>query len=110
MTPGQHSRETLKNMQNHGRPGVVVTVCPIDYRYGSEQMREIFGEEGKLRRMLLAEATLAESQAQVGMIPPEAAATIFEVATSGRVTLQRVAEIEAEIRHDVMAVVKALSE
>jgi len=87
-----------------------MTVCPIDYRYGSEQMRDIFGEEGKLRRMLLVEAALAESQAQVGMIPPEAAAAIFEAATSGRVTPQRVAEIEAEIRHDVMAVVKALAE
>ncbi|MCK4970831.1 MAG: hypothetical protein KAS77_09895, partial [Thermoplasmata archaeon] len=96
-------------MQDHGRHGVAVTVCPIDYRYGSEQMRDIFGEEGKLRRMLLVEAALAESQAQVGMIPPEAAAAIFEAATSGRVTPQRVAEIEDEIRHDVMAVVKALA-
>ena len=54
-----------------------MTVCPIDYRYGSEEMREIFSEEGKLRRMLLVEAALAESQAQVGMIPSEAAASIY---------------------------------
>ncbi len=87
-----------------------MTVCPIDYRYGSEEMREIFSEEGKLRRMLLVEAALAESQAQVGMIPSEAAASIYDAAISGRVTAQRVAEIEDEIRHDVMAVVRALAE
>ncbi len=87
-----------------------MTVCPIDYRYGSEEMREIFSEEGKLRRMLLVEAALAESQAQVGMIPSEAAASIYDAAISGRVTAQRVAEIEDEIRHDVMAVVRALTE
>jgi adenylosuccinate lyase len=90
--------------------GVGVTVCPLDYRYGTKEMRDIFSEEGKLRRMLLVEAALAEAQARVGMVPPEAAAAISEAAMSGRVTAHRVAEIEAETRHDVMSVVKALAE
>ncbi len=93
-----------------GRTGVGVTVCPLDYRYGTKEMRDIFSEEGKLRRMLMVEAALAEAQAQVGMVPPGAAATIPEAALSGRVTAQRVAEIETETRHDVMSVVKALAE
>ncbi len=93
-----------------GRTGVGVTVCPLDYRYGTKEMRDIFSEEGKLRRMLMVEAALAEAQAQVGMVPPGAAATISEAALSGRVTAQRVAEIETETRHDVMSVVKALAE
>ena len=87
-----------------------MTVCPLDYRYGSKEMREIFSEQGKLQRMLMVEAALAESQAQVGMVPSESAAAIHEAATSGRVTTQRVADIEAEIHHDVMAVVRALAE
>ncbi|UCC94205.1 MAG: adenylosuccinate lyase, partial [Thermoplasmata archaeon] len=87
-----------------------MTVCPIDYRYGTEEMRAIFSEEGKLRRMLMVEAALAEAQAQLGMVPPEAATAISEAATSGRVTAQRVNELEAETRHDVMSVVKALAE
>jgi adenylosuccinate lyase len=93
-----------------GRTGVGVTVCPLDYRYGTEEMRAIFSEEGKLLRMLMVEAALAEAQARVGMVPPEAAATISESVMSGSVTVQRVAEIEAETRHDVMSVVKALAE
>jgi adenylosuccinate lyase len=87
-----------------------LAVCPIDYRYGSEEMREIFSEEGKLQRMLLVEAALAEAQAAVGMIPAEAGASITEAARSGRVTAERVAEIEAETKHDVMAIVRALAE
>ena len=93
-----------------GRDGVGLTVCPLDYRYGTKEMRDIFSEEGKLRRMLMVEAALAEAQARVGMVPTEAAAAISEASTSGRVTAQRVAEIEAETRHDVMSVVKALAE
>ena len=93
-----------------GRTGVGVTVCPLDYRYGTEEMRAIFSEEGKLRRMLMVEAALAGAQARVGMVPPEAASAISEAAASGRVTPRRVAEIEAETRHDVMSVVKALAE
>jgi adenylosuccinate lyase len=90
--------------------GVGMTVCPLDYRYGTKEMRAIFSEEGKLRRMLMAEEALAEAQAKLGMIPPEAAAAISEAVMSGRVTAQRVDEIEAETRHDVMSVVKALAE
>jgi len=92
------------------RTGVGVTVCPLDYRYGTREMREIFSEEGKLRRMLAVEAALAEAQASLGMVPAEAAAAISQAATSGRVTAQRVAEIEEETRHDVMSVVKAMAE
>jgi adenylosuccinate lyase len=90
--------------------GVGVVVCPLDYRYGTKEMRDIFSEEGKLRRMLMVEAALAEAQAKVGMIPPEAASAISEAAMSGRVTAQRVAQIEDETRHDVMSVVKAMAE
>jgi adenylosuccinate lyase len=87
-----------------------LAVCPLEYRYGSKEMRAIFSEEGKLQRMLLVEATLARVQAELGMIPQEAAEAIDEAAKSGRVTAQRVAEIEEETRHDVMSIVKALAE
>ncbi len=87
-----------------------MAVCPLDYRYGSKEMRDIFSEEGKLRRMLLVEAALAEAQAEVGMVPAEAADAISEAARSGRVTTERVAAIEAETRHDVASVVRALAE
>jgi len=85
-------------------------VCPIDYRYGRTEMKRIFSEEHRLRTLLMVEATLAEAHAAVGNIPQDAPAKIREAIGTGKVRLERVKEIEAEIRHDLMAVVKALSE
>lgn len=85
-------------------------VCPLDFRYGREEMRRVFGEEARLAQLLRVEAALARAQAAVGMVPGEAAEEIARKATLEHVGLARVKEIEAEIKHDLMAVVKALAE
>ena len=85
-------------------------VCPLDYRYGSDAMRALFSEDGRLKRMLEVEAALARAQAQLGMIPAPAAHAITEAARSGRVKAARVNELEEQIKHDIMALVRALSE
>ncbi|HDI01050.1 MAG TPA: adenylosuccinate lyase [Candidatus Bathyarchaeota archaeon] len=86
-------------------------VLPIDTgRYGMPEMVRIFEEESRLRKMLLVEAALAKAHAELGNIPREDAERIWEVATSGVVKLERVKEIEAEIKHETMAVVRALAE
>jgi len=60
--------------------------------------------------MLDVEAALAWAHAEVGNIPREAAQKIAERASTRYVKLERVKEIEKEIKHDVMALVRALSE
>lgn len=87
-----------------------MAVHPIDYRYGSEEMRRIWEEETKLQRLLDVEAALAKAHAKVGNIPLESARVINGRANTKYVRPGRVKEIEAEIQHDIMAVVKALSE
>ncbi|WP_461863451.1 adenylosuccinate lyase [Thermococcus sp.] len=87
-----------------------MAVHPIDYRYGSEEMRRIWEEGNKLQKLLDVEAALARAHARVGNIPEESARVISERANTKLVRLERVKEIEAEIHHDIMAVVKALSE
>ncbi|RLF10419.1 MAG: adenylosuccinate lyase [Thermoprotei archaeon] len=88
-----------------------MAILPIDSgRYGSEEMRRIFTEEARLQRMLDVEAALAKANAELGLIPKEAAQVIAERANVKFVKLERVKEIEASIRHDVMAIVEALSE
>ncbi|WP_457754271.1 adenylosuccinate lyase [Thermococcus sp.] len=86
-----------------------MAVHPIDYRYGSEEMRKIWEEENKLQKLLDAEAALARAHAKVGNIPKKSAEVISEKANTKYVKLERVKEIEGEIHHDIMAVVKALS-
>jgi len=87
-----------------------MAIHPIDYRYGSEEMRRIFEEESKLQKLLEVEAALARAHAKLGNIPEEAAKEISKKASTKYVKLERVKEIEAEINHDLMAVVLALAE
>ncbi|MFP4171156.1 MAG: adenylosuccinate lyase [Methanomassiliicoccales archaeon] len=85
-------------------------LCPLDYRYGRQEMKSIFTEEKRLENLLKVEAALSMAHAQVGNIPQEAAEEIASNANLDRVTKERVGEIEAETRHDMMALVRALTE
>jgi adenylosuccinate lyase len=73
-------------------------------------MKRIFDDENRLQRMLDVEAALAWAHAEVGDIPRKDAVTIRRMASVKRVKLARVTAIEKEIKHDVAAVVRALSE
>ncbi len=89
----------------------LLPILPIDTgRYGTAEMRRIFEEENRLQRYLDVEAALAWAHAEVGNIPREDAQKIMEMASTRYVKIERVKEIEKEIRHDVMAMVKALAE
>ncbi|MDT8357845.1 MAG: adenylosuccinate lyase, partial [Methanomicrobiaceae archaeon] len=81
---------------------------PIDFRYGTPEMRAVWDEEHRFRCIVAAEVALAEAEAESGVIPGEAAAQIRECAP--RASLPRAKEIEAEIGHDMMAIVKAIAE
>jgi len=85
-------------------------LCPIDFRYGRPKMKAIFDEETRLQRLLDVEAALARAEAKAGLIPADAATEISKRATTKRVTVSRVEELEKETRHDLMAVVLALTE
>ena len=85
-----------------------MAVCPLDYRYGREKVKRIFSEESKLKYMLRVEVSLIRALANFDKVP-EGCVEIVERAAEN-VSLKRVKEIEGEIKHDVMAVVKALAE
>ncbi|MGI0018928.1 MAG: adenylosuccinate lyase [Nitrososphaera sp.] len=86
-------------------------ILPIDSgRYGSKEMREIFSDEKRLQYQLDFEAAVAKVQSEIGMVPADAAQDIGRVAKSGKVTLARVAELEAASEHDTAALVEAISE
>lgn len=85
-------------------------VCPACWRYGSDDMRAIFTEDAKLTYSLQVEAALAWAEADLGIIPREAAEEIARKATTEYVTPEAVFAREKEIRHDVMAMVQILTE
>ena len=86
-------------------------ILPIDTgRYGTPEMRRVFEEENRVQKMLDVEAALAWAHAEVGNIPRKDAERIVAAASLRHVKLERIKEIEREIKHDVMALVRALAE
>jgi adenylosuccinate lyase len=85
-------------------------ICPVEFRYGRDEVRALFGRERRLRRALRVEAALALSEAELGLLPDEAARAIERAAGDGSVRLERVDELERELKHDVMAITRALGE
>lgn len=84
-----------------------MAVSPLDSRYKTE-MTPVFDEENKLRKWMEVEVALAKAHAELGHIPREAPSAIE--AGMEKVKVGRVHEIEAEIHHDLMAMVRALAE
>lgn len=87
-----------------------MAIHPIEFRYGTPEMRSVWDTENKLQKMLEVEAALAKAEASVNLIPEEAAEEISSKASTKYVTVQRVNEIEKETNHDIASIVKALAE
>jgi len=76
-------------------------------RYTRPQVAEIWSDEGRYRRWLDVELSVCEVLAERGDIPAEAVRSIREKASFDTA---RIAEIEAEVRHDVIAFLTNVAE
>ncbi|WP_290900192.1 adenylosuccinate lyase, partial [Ferroglobus sp.] len=83
-------------------------VHPIDYRYGTKEMKRIWSEESRIKRMIRVEIALLKALAKLGYLSEESVKKLAKRAR--RISPERVKEIEAEIKHDVMALVRAIAE
>ncbi|AGI47916.1 adenylosuccinate lyase [Thermoplasmatales archaeon BRNA1] len=73
-------------------------------------MKSIFSESSRIRYQMQVEAALAQAHAQLGEISQADADEISRVAGSDEVTVERIKEIEKLTNHDLMAMVKAMTE
>jgi adenylosuccinate lyase len=76
-------------------------------RYARPAMKAIWTDEGRLSRWLEVELAVCEVQAERGLIPPDALA---EIRAHAAFDPARVAEIEARVRHDVIAFLTDVAE
>jgi adenylosuccinate lyase len=76
-------------------------------RYTRPAMGRIWSEENKYRMWLEVEVTTSETLAEAGIVPVSAARAIR---AHGEVDVARIQEIEAEVKHDVIAFTTALAE
>ena len=87
-----------------------MSVSPLDYRYGRPEAKEIWSREGRHSRQLDVERALVWAHCQLGRVSAEHYDIIADISDPGIVTADRVDEIEAETRHDIMALTKAMAE
>ena len=70
-----------------------MAIHPIEFRYGTPEMKKIWEEENKLQKMLDVESALAQAEGKLGIIPQEVAD-----------------EIAAKANHDIAALSKSITE
>jgi adenylosuccinate lyase len=76
-------------------------------RYTRPEMARIWSDENRFRTWLAVEVAATETLATAGLVPKEAAKAIKERADF---RVERIHQIEAEVRHDVIAFTTAVAE
>ena len=84
--------------------------CPLDYRYGSQDFKDIWSERGRHERQIEVERALIWAHWQMGKVTEEDYRIIESISNPEDVTKERVSEIEAQTKHDIMALTKAMAE
>jgi adenylosuccinate lyase len=83
-------------------------LSPLTWRYGSGEMRRVWSEAEKRRLLRRFWVALAEAQQGAGLV---SAAQVADLrAHVEDIDIARAAEIEHEIRHDLMAEIKTFAE
>ena len=76
-------------------------------RYTRAEMARIWSDENRFRNWLAVEVAATETLAEAGIVPKDAARAIKERADF---KVERIHEIEAEVKHDVIAFTTAVAE
>lgn len=79
-------------------------------RYTRQEMADIWSPQSKFRIWFEIEAHAADKMAELGIIPKEAAKTIWEKAGNATFDVDRIDDIEREVKHDVIAFLTHLAE
>ena len=79
-------------------------------RYSRSQMTAIWAQDTKFRIWFEIEAHACDALAELGVIPKEAAAKIWEKGNAATFDVARIDEIERTTKHDVIAFLTHLSE
>jgi adenylosuccinate lyase len=83
-------------------------LSPFTWRYGTKEMRQLWSQEHKRKLWRRVWVALAAAQQQAGLVSAEQVDDLR--AHQDEIDLQRAFEIEADIRHDLMAEVKTYAE
>src|SRR5277367_3489402 len=99
----RHRLRTLQNLASAEWPKELDLIA----RYTRPEMGRVWSDENRFQKWLEVELAASETLAEAGVVPREAAAKLRQRA---RVDVARINEIEAKVRHDVIAFTIAVQE
>jgi len=79
-------------------------------RYSRPEMTSIWEPQTRFRIWFEIEAHAADAMAELGVIPKDAAKTVWDKARNAVFDIERIDEIEREVKHDVIAFLTHLAE
>jgi adenylosuccinate lyase len=91
----------------HDDDGKALAMIP---RYSRPEMAAIWSPETRFRIWFEIEAHAAQAMAELGVIPAEAARTIWDKGAGAVFDIARIDAIESEVKHDVIAFLSHLAE
>jgi 3-carboxy-cis,cis-muconate cycloisomerase len=90
-------------------PSIVIASKLWGDMFGTAAMRGLFSDDAMVQRYLDVEAALARAQANVGIVPSEAAAAITAVAEVGRVDWEQLSARTQIVGYPILPLVEQLS-
>ena len=81
---------------------------PFSWRYGSEQMRQIFSEENKYKLWRKIWIAIAKAQVKEGLVSQQELKDLED--NQNNIDIARIWEIEKDTRHDVVAAIREFAE
>jgi adenylosuccinate lyase len=85
-----------------------MSICPLEWRYGSEEMRKIFSREGIIKYRIQVEIALLYALKDLGHFSQEDINIIEKV--SKNIDLNEIDKLKEKLGHDVMARVVLLAD
>lgn len=79
-------------------------LSPFTWRYGSEEMRQIFSEENKYKIWRKIWVALARAEHKAGLVSKEELAELEK--NQDNIDIQAIIELEKDTRHDVVAAIR----
>src|SRR5438552_12455539 len=112
-TPASHGGAQLLRLSRsatHTRRRAMTPEAAMIPRYSRPEMAAIWDAQTRFRIWFEIEAHASDAMAALGIIPKEAAWTIWEKAKNAKFDVARIDAIERETKHDVIAFLTHLSE
>ncbi|WP_338599949.1 adenylosuccinate lyase [Sulfolobus tengchongensis] len=98
----------LINVKHNLQLAMDESICPLEWRYGSNEMRRLFSREEVLKRRIQVEIALLKALSKYGLVSEDDIQKVERAAMTIRP--EEVDELESKIGHDVMAMVVLMAE